>query len=95
MSHIPDTKALPVTWFLLALLFWRALTPIIVRLKHPVFTSFIIGVFGLSTDLGFGSQNIVAFLPWYVLGVSARYRKNGQIIWQQWILLYLELWFLN
>ena len=85
MSHIPDTKALPVTWFLLALLFWRALTPIIVRFKHPVFTSFIIGMFGLSTDLGFGSQNIVAFLPWYVLGVSARYRKNGQIIWQQWV----------
>ena len=64
MSHIPDTKALPVTWFLLALLFWRILTPLIIRLKHPIATSFVLGMFGLVTDLGFGSQNIIAFLPW-------------------------------
>ena len=87
MSHIPDTKALPVTWFLLALLFWRALTPIVVRFRSPVATAFVVGLLGLCTDLGFGSQNIIAFLPWYVLGVYFRYSDSGQRQWQQYVLL--------
>ena len=87
MSHIPDTKALPVTWFLLALLFWRILTPLIIRLKRPIATSFVLGMLGLVTDLGFGSQNIIAFLPWYVIGVAARHTKQGQTIWQEKIVL--------
>ena len=87
MGQVPDTKALPVTWFLLALLFWRALTPMISRLRHPIFTSLVISMLGLSVDLGFGSQNIVSFLPFYVMGVSARHTKQGQLLWNNWILL--------
>jgi len=86
MSHIPDTKALPVTWFLLALLFWRMLTPLIVRMRRPIMTCLIVGMLGLCTDLGFGSQNIVSFLPWYAMGVSLRHTTSGQLFWHQWVL---------
>merc|ERR1711871_384214 len=81
MGQIPDTKALPVTWFLLALLFWRVLTPLLSNLRAPVVTSLVVGMLGLSLDLGFGSQQIVAFLPWYVLGMTERNRAQRKYLW--------------
>ena len=83
MGQIPDTKALPVTWFLLALLFWRVLTPLLSNLRAPVLTSFIVGMLGLTLDLGFGSQQIVAFLPWYALGVTERNRARQKYLWHR------------
>jgi fucose 4-O-acetylase-like acetyltransferase len=82
MGKIPDTKALPVTWFLLALLFWRALTPLFSRLRAPVLTAAVVGMLGLVLDLGFGSQQIVAFLPWYALGLAERNRAGNEYWWR-------------
>ena len=87
MGQLPDTKALPVTWFLLALLFWRALTPVIVRLRYPVCTSILLSLLALTVDLGFGSQNIVSFFPFYVVGVCAKHRTYGQVLWHKWVLM--------
>ena len=77
IDQAPDTPGgLPVTWFLLCLLFWRALTPIFDRLKRPLITSFVIGILSLSIDLGFGSQNVVSFLPFYVFGYVMNHKEN-------------------
>lgn len=81
MGKIPDTKALPVTWFLIALMFWRALTPLLFRLRAPVLISVVVGMLGLVLDLGFGSQQIVAFLPWYALGLAERNRGRREYWW--------------
>jgi hypothetical protein len=82
MDKIPDTPGgLPVTWFLLCLLFWRALTPLLDRLKQPIITSLVIGMLSLTVDLGFGSQNIVSFLPYYVVGYIMNHREHGTKWW--------------
>ena len=73
MDKVPDTPGgLPVTWYLLAFMFWRTLTPLIERLKWPIATSLGIGVLALTIDLGFGSQNILSFFPFYVTGYVMR-----------------------
>jgi fucose 4-O-acetylase-like acetyltransferase len=77
MDKVPDTPGgLPVTWYLLAYMFWRVLTPLVDRLRWPVATSVCVGTVALTIDLGFGSQNIVSFFPFYVSGYVMR---RGQV----------------
>ena len=60
LDHRPD-GSLPVTWFLMALIFWRTLTPLLARLHRPLLTCCIVGYFMLCTDAGFGTQQIGSY----------------------------------
>ena len=73
-----DFKALPVqlfvprqqvvTWFLFALCVWRALLPLVARLRAPIATSLLLGHAALFVDLGPNYQNVLSFLPYFVIG---------------------------
>ena len=57
-----------VTWFLLALLLWRAALPTVLATRAPVAFAFAVGLGGTLVDLRVNYQNIVAFFPYFVLG---------------------------
>ncbi|NSC23859.1 acyltransferase family protein [Streptomyces albus subsp. chlorinus] len=64
-----------VMWFLLALFFWRLLTPVWERLRWPVTTSVVIAVLvSVSPSVGgeLELQRVLRFLPFFVIGLTLR-----------------------
>ena len=57
-----------VTWFLLALVLWRTLLPLVVQLRWPLTISLLLGLAALFVDLGLNHQNLFSFLPYFVAG---------------------------
>lgn len=57
-----------VTWFLLALVLWRTLLPLVVQLRWPLTTSLLLAHAALFVDLGLNHQNLFSFLPYFVAG---------------------------
>ena len=63
------------TWYLFALLIWRiVLTPIIVKLRHPILTSFTFALLSVHTNWGYDNSSemrirLFYFFPYYVLGL--------------------------
>ena len=57
-----------VSWFLLALLIWRVSMPLLSRTRAPISISLLVGLAALFVDLGVNHQNILSFLPYYVVG---------------------------
>ena len=84
IDHRPD-GSLPVTWFLMALIFWRVLTPLLAKLHRPLLTSNAIGLLMLCTDAGFGTQQIGSYLPFFVLGFHFRHDAEGKESWKNWV----------
>ena len=52
-----------VTWFLLSLLIWRTMLPVVVTLRAPIATTFVIAHLALFLDLGLNYQNLLSFMP--------------------------------
>ena len=71
--HVPPSAAHParasprgvqvVTWFLLSLLIWRTVLPVIVTLRAPISTTFVVAHLALFVDLGLNYQNLLSFMP--------------------------------
>ncbi len=57
-----------VTWFLLALLIWRASLPLLASMRQPLLVALAIGLGSLYVDLSVNYQNIASFLPYFVAG---------------------------
>ncbi|MFD8866953.1 acyltransferase family protein [Streptomyces sp. NPDC059590] len=64
-----------VMWFLVALFIWRLTTPLWPALRHPVPVALALSVLAaVSPDVGgdLALQRVLAFLPFFVLGLSLR-----------------------
>ncbi|MER7787354.1 acyltransferase family protein [Streptomyces sp. NPDC097640] len=64
-----------VMWFLVALFIWRLTTPLWLALRHPVPVALALSVLAaVSPDVGgdLALQRVLAFLPFFVLGLSLR-----------------------
>lgn len=64
-----------VMWFLVALFVWRITTPLWLSLRHPVPVALAVSALGsLSPDTGgdLALQRVLAFLPFFVLGLTLR-----------------------
>lgn len=64
-----------VMWFLVALFIWRLTTPLWLALRHPVSVALALSVLAaVSPDVGgdLALQRVLAFLPFFVLGLSLR-----------------------
>ena len=57
-----------VTWFLMALLIWRASLPLLMAMRAPLAFATVLGLSSLYVDLSVNYQNILSFLPYFVLG---------------------------
>ena len=75
-----------VTWFLLALFFWRAATPVLKSLPHPILIS--VGV-SLATgvtivDTGFALSRTLQLLPWFAIGLFLE-QRHVALLHQRWV----------
>lgn len=60
-------------WFLLALVIWRLLTPLLRSLRFPVLTAVLIAViapFEPNLDQAWTMARVLGFLPFYVIGLT-------------------------
>lgn len=57
-----------VTWFLLALIIWRASLPTMLRTRVPMLISLLLAHGALFADLGVNHQNVLSFWPFFVGG---------------------------
>jgi len=73
---VPFFQSSGVEWFLLSLVIWRALSPLISRLKWPITLSVIFALFMMTTDVSNNVHTNVTclFLPFFVLGLTFRGR---------------------
>ena len=60
-----------VTWFLLALFFWRAGAPLLKSLPHPILISVVVSLAAGVTvvDTGFALARTLQLLPWFAIGL--------------------------
>jgi fucose 4-O-acetylase-like acetyltransferase len=60
-----------VCWFLLALFFWRAGTPLLKSLPHPILLSVAVSLAAGVTvvDTGFALSRTLQLLPWFAIGL--------------------------
>ena len=56
----PDQQV--VTWFLLALVCWRLVLPLLAQMRRPLTISLVVGHLAVLLDLGVNHQNVLAFL---------------------------------
>ena len=57
-----------VTWFLLALIIWRASLPTMLRTRVPLLISLLLAHGALFADLGVNHHNVLSFWPFFVGG---------------------------
>lgn len=76
---VPFFQSSGVEWFLLSLVIWRGLTPLIDQLRWPITTSVIFALFMMTTEAS-KDMHINAtclFLPFFVLGLTFRGHADG------------------
>ncbi len=81
-----------VMWFLVALFIWRITTPLWLALRHPVPVALAVAALGsLSPETGgdLSLQRTLAFLPFFVLGLTLRQEHFARLrTWRaRWIAL--------
>lgn len=59
-------------WFLMALLFWRLLTPVLTRLEHPLAIAVAVSLLGGLVQVDYlETDRVLGFLPFFVIGLVA------------------------
>lgn len=72
--EISLTQPRYLTWFLLALFFWRLTVPLWRVLRYPMTVAVLLSLGAGITDMGYdlALPRLLMFLPWFVLGLQLR-----------------------
>lgn len=72
--EISLTQPRYLTWFLLALFFWRLTVPLWRALRYPMTVAVLLSLGAGVTDMGYdlALPRLLMFLPWFVLGLRLR-----------------------